>query len=317
MRGWLPGLARSRRAGAGYQPACRRCQCFGCLPTVPAVPIRCLPSPGCRQTCAAWCSAMTARRTARCSATKLREPVADGVSPCAWRATGAWPWCSARDCICRAGTSPLHRRLRKGALVTASAHDLLEGIEAWNAGASMVFLSPVFPTASHPGARGLGALRWQRIAQGIGIPVLALGGVDGSSAFRLPVSCAGAGAIAALSRDPAPTAPQAASWRNRCRGLEQPQPAAAPWPGYSGKHAASHRPHSFQPSSDRALPGAHCRDRGGARNAACRLWRRRQGRREADVRHTIQRLPLPGWHARNPTRTRRRTPSRKPARRCR
>jgi thiamine-phosphate pyrophosphorylase len=41
-----------------------------------------------------------------------------------------------------------------------------------------VFLSPVFPTRSHPGARALGRVRFGLIAQQARIPVIALGGMD-------------------------------------------------------------------------------------------------------------------------------------------
>ncbi len=99
----------------------------------------------------------------------------------------------------RSGAREPHRKLRRGALVTASAHDRMEAVLARKAGASMVFLSPVFATASHPGEPALGTLRWQRNARGLGMPVLALGGVTGRSAARLPRCCAGVGAISALS----------------------------------------------------------------------------------------------------------------------
>jgi thiamine-phosphate pyrophosphorylase len=61
----------------------------------------------------------------------------------------------------------------------------------------MVFLSPVFPTASHPGAPALGIVRWAGLAHQAGLPVLALGGVSGVSVGRLPRICAGIGMIGA------------------------------------------------------------------------------------------------------------------------
>lgn len=81
-------------------------------------------------------------------------------------------------------------------LVTSSAHSVPELQRALRAGA-IVFLSPVYPTPSHPGARTLGAVRWAAMARGR--RVLALGGIDGSRIRRLDLAgCAGAGAIAAL-----------------------------------------------------------------------------------------------------------------------
>ncbi len=83
--------------------------------------------------------------------------------------------------------------------VTSSAHDVGEMRRAMRAGALLVFLSPAFPTASHPGAAGLGAVRWAGMARLAGGRVAALGGVDGGSIRRLPWPvCRGAGAIGAL-----------------------------------------------------------------------------------------------------------------------
>jgi thiamine-phosphate pyrophosphorylase len=90
------------------------------------------------------------------------------------------------------------RGLRKpGDLVTASAHGWSELVGARRSAVDAVFLSPVFATASHPGAPGLGVARWGAMARGAGRPALALGGVTGVSVRRLPRSCAGAGVIGA------------------------------------------------------------------------------------------------------------------------
>jgi thiamine-phosphate pyrophosphorylase len=96
----------------------------------------------------------------------------------------------------------LHLRGGRGAarrfgLVTSSAHDAAELARARRAGAALVFLSPVFATASHPGAAGLGAVRWALLAGAGG--AAALGGIDGSTVRRLPRRrCRAAGAIGAL-----------------------------------------------------------------------------------------------------------------------
>ena len=71
-------------------------------------------------------------------------------------------------------------------LRSASAHDLAELKAAERSGASLVFLSPAFPTRSHPGARTLGPVRFGMIARQARIPVIALGGIDGRRARRLP-----------------------------------------------------------------------------------------------------------------------------------
>ena len=89
--------------------------------------------------------------------------------------------------------------LRPTRLVTSSAHDYKELRRARLAGAAIVFLSPAFPTESHPGAPALGAARWAALARGGGCAaVYALGGVNGTTAKRLAPFCRGARAIGAL-----------------------------------------------------------------------------------------------------------------------
>ena len=72
-----------------------------------------------------------------------------------------------------------------GGLVTAAAHDRREVIRAFAQGADLVFLSPVFPTRSHPGAPTLGPMRFGLIARAAPGPVLALGGVGRREAAQL------------------------------------------------------------------------------------------------------------------------------------
>jgi len=88
--------------------------------------------------------------------------------------------------------------VRRSGVITSSAHDPAEIRRAWRNGASIVFLSPAFPTDSHPGAPAIGAHRWTRIARESPLPAAALGGIDGSSIRRLGY-CAGAAAIGALA----------------------------------------------------------------------------------------------------------------------
>lgn len=77
-------------------------------------------------------------------------------------------------------------------LVTASAHSVVEARAAARAGADLVFLSPVFPTGSHPDAAGLGPLRFGLAARRIHGPVIALGGMDAARFQRLrPLGAAG------------------------------------------------------------------------------------------------------------------------------
>ena len=95
---------------------------------------------------------------------------------------------------------PIRVRARPGGFVTSSAHDAADLRRAARAGAGLVFLSPAFATASHPGAPSLGAARWSSLARRARVPVAALGGIDGGSARRLPIRfCHAVGAIGALA----------------------------------------------------------------------------------------------------------------------
>ncbi|MCV0382946.1 MAG: thiamine phosphate synthase [Erythrobacter sp.] len=67
----------------------------------------------------------------------------------------------------------------------AAAHDADEIQAAIAAGADGIFLSPVFPTASHPGARTLGVRRFRALAMQSPIPVIALGGMTPARAREL------------------------------------------------------------------------------------------------------------------------------------
>ena len=58
-----------------------------------------------------------------------------------------------------------------------TAHCLREITLAQRAHADAILLSPVWPTRSHPGARGLGALRFRLLAARARVPVIALGGM--------------------------------------------------------------------------------------------------------------------------------------------
>jgi thiamine-phosphate pyrophosphorylase len=75
---------------------------------------------------------------------------------------------------------------RAGGLRSASAHNLPELKAAERSGARLVFLSPAFPTRSHPGARALGPVRFGLIAARARVPIIALGGMDARKARRLP-----------------------------------------------------------------------------------------------------------------------------------
>lgn len=76
------------------------------------------------------------------------------------------------------GADGVHRARGPG-LVTWPAHDRRQAVAARRAGAALVFVSPVFPTRSHPGGRTLGPARAARVARGLGLAVIALGGMNG------------------------------------------------------------------------------------------------------------------------------------------
>ena len=66
-----------------------------------------------------------------------------------------------------------------------TAHSLAELGAAARGRADAVLLSPVFATRSHPGARGLGPVRFRLLAWRGGVPVLALGGMNAHRARAL------------------------------------------------------------------------------------------------------------------------------------
>ena len=68
--------------------------------------------------------------------------------------------------------------------VGASCHDEEELARACAIGADYALLGPVLPTASHPGAAGIGWQRFEQIAAPASIPVYALGGLGPDDAER-------------------------------------------------------------------------------------------------------------------------------------
>lgn len=69
--------------------------------------------------------------------------------------------------------------------LTWPAHDRRQALAAKRAGAAVVFVSPVRPTRSHPGAPALGPMRAARVANGLGLWVIALGGMDARRFIRI------------------------------------------------------------------------------------------------------------------------------------
>lgn len=78
----------------------------------------------------------------------------------AWRADGSHGWRPARG------------------LASASVHNLREMRRAERIGATLLFVSPVFVTRSHPGAAPLGRIGFGRMAGQTRLPAIALGGMN-------------------------------------------------------------------------------------------------------------------------------------------
>lgn len=109
------------------------------------------------------------------------------------------------------------RRRQRGWIVTQAAHGAGAVARAARTGAARngadaLLVSPVFPTASHPGAAGLGVLRFAALAIQAGrggLAVYALGGVTGATAGRLrgiPLAgVAGITGLAAGKKKPPPS----------------------------------------------------------------------------------------------------------------
>jgi thiamine monophosphate synthase len=81
--------------------------------------------------------------------------------------------------------------------VGQSCHNLESALRAEQAGADYIFLSPIFPTASHVGVSGLGLAVLADIAQAIRVPIFALGGIN--HANEQDCLAAGAYGVAAIS----------------------------------------------------------------------------------------------------------------------
>ena len=99
------------------------------------------------------------------------------------------------------GLLPFLRARRAGAgfaLLSVAVHGRAGQARGRRLRADLGFVSPAFPTASHPGAPALGPLRWARLAAGCGRPAVALGGIGPATAGRLGRRPAGLAAIGAL-----------------------------------------------------------------------------------------------------------------------
>ena len=87
-------------------------------------------------------------------------------------------------------------RQRTGGWLTMACHSPMALNHARHLKMDAVFISPVFPTESHPGAPALGPLRLAQWSRQCGIPVFALGGITVASRRRL-IGC-GVQGVAAI-----------------------------------------------------------------------------------------------------------------------
>ena len=76
-------------------------------------------------------------------------------------------------------------RLARPGLRTWSAHSRAQAIAGKRAGADLLFVSPIYPTRSHLGALALGPLRAAAIGRGLGLTIIALGGMDSRRFLRV------------------------------------------------------------------------------------------------------------------------------------
>ncbi len=90
--------------------------------------------------------------------------------------------------------------VRTPGLRTASAHSVFEIILARRADIQIIFISPAFATASHPGVKGLGAYGWRTLARHAGPQkAYGLGGISGQTIKSLAHLCCGAASIRAVA----------------------------------------------------------------------------------------------------------------------
>jgi len=83
------------------------------------------------------------------------------------------------------GADGSHGRGAGNGLRSAPIHSQAEMRAAERAGVDLLFLSPVYPTASHPGAGTLGLARFAWLARRTPLPVIALGGMNPARGRRL------------------------------------------------------------------------------------------------------------------------------------
>ena len=91
------------------------------------------------------------------------------------------------------GAALVHNPDEAGSLPSSMAvHDRPQAEAARKAHAALIFVGPIYPTRSHPGAEHLGAERAATLARMAGCPAIALGGMDAGRFEALLAATSGA-----------------------------------------------------------------------------------------------------------------------------
>jgi len=95
------------------------------------------------------------------------------------------------------------RTIPASMIMTVACHNEQDLTQAGECGADLALLSPVYPTASHPGAHTLGPAKFKALSLSAHIPVMALGGVhEENAAALMGPNTIGLAAISAFFRAP-------------------------------------------------------------------------------------------------------------------
>jgi thiamine-phosphate pyrophosphorylase len=90
-------------------------------------------------------------------------------------------------------------------LLGRSVHSVESAATAEAAGADLLLLGTIFPTESHPGVAAGGLELLERVRRHVGLPFLAIGGVNADTvASVIGAGASGAAVITAITRSPEP-----------------------------------------------------------------------------------------------------------------
>jgi len=80
------------------------------------------------------------------------------------------------------------RRLKKSWITSGAVHSRQSAVKAKVLSLDLAFISPVFPTMSHPGEAALGLYRFEKLRTLAGNKAVALGGLSPKTARKLKIS---------------------------------------------------------------------------------------------------------------------------------